>query len=112
MVNTYKNQDVNTEATDISFFLTSSDYFKTKEDTNNMEKIQRLFIKKIKSLENNTRTKVKGTEIVQPEKVCRYNLISIQVYMKGSSTEKSDQLFSIFSEGRIKGNRQIEAQGF
>lgn len=33
-----------------------------------MEKIQRLFIKKIKSLENNTCTKVKGTEIVQPGK--------------------------------------------
>lgn len=69
MVNTYKNQDVNTEATDISSFLTSSDYFKTKEDTDNMEKIQRLFIKKFKSLENNTCTKVKGTETVQPEKV-------------------------------------------
>lgn len=79
----HKNQDVSTEATDISFFLTSSDYFKTKEDTDNMEKIQRLFIKKIKSLENNTCTKVKETEIVQPEKVWGYNLISIQVYKKG-----------------------------
>lgn len=49
-----------------------------------MEKIQRLFIKKIKSLENDTCPKVKGTEIVQPGKVSVHNLTSIQVYPKGS----------------------------
>lgn len=59
-------------------------YFKTKEDTDNMEKTQRLFIKKIKSLENNTCPKVKGTEIVQPGKVSVCNLTGIQVYLKGS----------------------------
>ena len=69
-----------------------------------MEKIQRLLIKKIKSLENNTYTKVKGIEIVQPGKVQGDNLVSIQVHLKGSRTENSDQLFSISTEGRIKGN--------
>lgn len=61
-------QDVNTEASDISFFLRLN--FKTKEDRNIMEKILRLHIHthKIKSLGNNTYTKVKGTEIVQPGK--------------------------------------------
>lgn len=77
-----------------------------------MEKIQGLFIKKSKNLEKNTCTKVKETEIVQPQKVWGYHLISIQVCMKSSFTENSGQLFSISNEGRIKGNRQIEAQGF
>ena len=49
---------------------------------------------------------------VQPEKVWGYDLVSIQVYMKRSCTENGDQLFSISNEGKIKGNRQIEAQDF
>ena len=32
--------------------------------------------------------------------------------MKGSCTENGDQLFSISDEGKIKENRQIEAQDF
>jgi hypothetical protein len=64
-VNTYKNQDVNTEATNISFFPYFRFYLKTNADTLNMDMVQRTVIRKIKSLENNTWTKVKETEIGQ-----------------------------------------------